>query len=114
MVLTSCVSNSKKMEDNVIGKTFIYEGEGLLGDDFKITLNEDNTFSYSEGAASSHLGFGTWSIEGSVITLVETGMDAEMKNRLEINGNQLTWLEEDSANFIYVKLKDGEVFRTGE
>jgi hypothetical protein len=41
-------------------------------------------------------------------------MDAEMKNRLEINGNQLTWLEEDSTNFIYVKLKDGEVFRTGE
>jgi hypothetical protein len=31
MVLTSCGSNSKKMEDNVIGKTFIYEGEGLLG-----------------------------------------------------------------------------------
>jgi hypothetical protein len=114
IILASCGSNSEKAEDQVIGKTFIYEGEGLLGDDFTITFNEDYTFSYSEGTASSHLGYGTWSVEGTVITLVEPGMDAEMKNRFEINDNQITWLEEDSTNFIYVQLKDGEVFRAEE
>jgi hypothetical protein len=54
--------------EDVIGKTFIYEGEGLQGDDFIITFDE-YTFSYSEGMASSHLGLGTWSIEGNIITL---------------------------------------------
>jgi hypothetical protein len=92
----------------VVGKTFIYEGEGLQGDDFTITFNE-YTFSYSEGRASSHLGFGTWSIEGNMIALVEN--DPEMKNNFEINDNQLTWMEKGSDNFIYVKLTDGAVFQ---
>jgi hypothetical protein len=97
---------------DVTGKTFIYEGEGLQGDDFTITFNEDSTFSYSEGTASSHAGFGTWSIEGNVITLTEN--DPEMQNSFEINDHQLTWLEKDSDNFIYVQLTDGAVFQVEE
>jgi hypothetical protein len=97
--------------EDVVGKTFIYEGEGLQGDDFTITFNE-YTFSYSEGIASSHLGFGTWLIEENMITLVEN--DPEMKNNFEINDNQLTWLEKESDNFIYVKLTDGAVLRLVE
>jgi hypothetical protein len=97
--------------EDVIGKTFIYEGKGLQGDDFTITFDE-YTFSYSEGIASSHLGFGTWSIEENMITLVEN--DPEMKNNFEINNNQLTWMEKESDNFIYVKLTDGAVFRLVE
>jgi hypothetical protein len=94
---------------DVIGKTFIDEGKGLQGDDFTITFNEDNTFSYSEGIASSHTGLGTWSIEGNVITLYEN--DPEMKNSFEIKDDQLIWLEKESDNFIYIKLTDGEVFQ---
>jgi hypothetical protein len=111
VALTSCGSKSEKIEDNVIGKKFIYSGEGLDGDDFAITFNEDNTFTYSEGRASSHLGYGEWSIEGKIITLVENLETDKRKNRFEINDNQLKWLEEGSSNFIYVKLKNGEVFQ---
>jgi hypothetical protein len=109
VALTSCGSKSEKIEDNVIGKKFIYSGEGLDGDDFAITFNEDNTFTYSEGRASSHFGYGEWSIEGNMITLAES--DPEMNNNFEIGDGQLKWLEEGSSNFIYVKLKNGEVFQ---
>jgi hypothetical protein len=119
VILASCGDNSENKEEddfnteeNVIGKTFIYEGEGLQGDDFKITINEDNTFSYYEGAASSHLGVGTWSQEGNIITLVEN--DSERKNSFEISDTQLIWQENNSDNFIYVKLTDGEVFQLTE
>jgi hypothetical protein len=97
--------------EDVIGKTFIYEGEGLQGDDFTITFDE-YTFSYSEGIASSHLGFGTWSIDGNIITLAES--DPEMKNNFEIGDEQLIWLEKDSDNFTYIKLTDGEAFLLGK
>jgi hypothetical protein len=109
VALTSCGSKSEKIEDNVIGKKFIYSGEGLDGDDFAITFNEDHTFTYSEGRASSHMGYGEWSIEGTIITLAES--DPEMNNNFEIGDDQLKWLEEGSSNFIYVKLKNGEVFQ---
>jgi hypothetical protein len=107
--LTSCGSKSEKIADNVIGKKFIYSGEGLDGDDFAITFNKDHTFTYSEGRASSHMGYGEWSIEGTIITLAES--DPEMNNNFEIGDDQLKWLEEGSSNFIYVKLKNGEVFQ---
>jgi hypothetical protein len=109
VALTSCGSKNEKIEDNVIGKKFIYSGEGLDGDDFAITFNEDHTFTYSEGRASSHMGYGEWSIEGTIITLAES--DPEMNNNFEIGDDQLKWLEEGSSNFIYVKLKNGEVFQ---
>jgi hypothetical protein len=101
--------NNFNIEEKVIGKTFIYEGEGLRWDDFTITFNENNTCSYSEGIESSHLGFGTWSLKGNIITLVEN--NPEMKNNFEINDDQLIWLQKDSDNFIYVKLMDGVVFQ---
>jgi hypothetical protein len=34
-----------------------------------------------------------------------------MNNNFEIGDGQLKWLEEGSSNFIYVKLKNGEVFQ---
>jgi hypothetical protein len=104
---TEDVKANRNVFEDVIGKTFIYEGEGLQGDDFTITFDE-YTFSYSEGIASSHLGFGTWSIEGNMITLTES--DPEIKNNFEIGDDQLIWLEKDSDNFTYVKLTDGEAF----
>ena len=52
------------------GRSYLYEGEGF-GGTFNITLYENGRFSYYEGFLSSHLGFGTWALEGNILTLTE-------------------------------------------
>ena len=100
---------------SVRGKTFLYEGEGILGS-FTITLYEDKTFTYYEGMASSYLGMGTWSQEGDVVTLTDdTQSGYGLINHFRLEGNDLIFIEEDSANFIYVKVRNGDEFHwTGE
>ena len=99
----------------VRGKTFLYEGEGILGS-FTITLYEDKTFTYYEGMASSYMGMGTWSQEGDFITLTDDKQGGYgLINHFILDGNDLVFIEEDSTNFIYVKVKNGDEFRwTGE
>lgn len=96
-----------KEKNSVAGKTYIYEKDGF-GGNFEIHMNEDGTFSYSEGELSSHWGLGKWSIRNSVITLTEN--DGRV-NRFDISGDDLVFIEEGSDNFLYVKVKNGEGFR---
>ncbi len=102
-------------EDEVRGKTYLYEKEGI-GGDFQITLYDDGTFTYYEGLASSYLGFGTWEQDGNIITLSDDdAIGYAFVNHFTLDGNSLVFIEKESSNFIYVKVADGERFNlTGE
>ena len=87
---------------------YLYEGDGF-GGDFTITLREDGSFTYYEGALSSYIGDGKWSVSGNILTLEdETGVPKV--NRFRMEGNDLIFQAKGSTNFIYVKVADGAVF----
>ena len=88
------------------GRFYIYEKEGF-GGTFGITLYENGRFSYYEGMLSSHLGFGTWVLEGDILTLTE---DDRIFRFLWCE-DELHFLADGSHNFIYVRVPDGGVFR---
>ncbi|MBQ2766660.1 MAG: hypothetical protein IJF49_01110 [Clostridia bacterium] len=93
------------------GRTYVYEGEGC-GGAFNITLFENGSFSYYEGMFSSHIGFGTWSIDSDILTLSEdegTGHGGDF--RFLLQEDELHYLAEGSQNFLYVRLENGAVFR---
>ena len=99
----------------VKGKTYVYENEGILGS-FQITLFEDGTFTYYEGNASSYYGTGTWKQDGSTITMTDNELAGySLVNHFKLDGTNLVYIEKNSSNFIYVKVKTGEKFHcTGE
>ncbi|MBQ9764881.1 MAG: hypothetical protein IJW18_01630 [Lachnospiraceae bacterium] len=92
------------------GTTYIYENEGFPNN-FTITLYENGTFTYYEGWYSSYLGIGSWVQEGDIITLTDDdNVGYPLVNHFRLDGRNLVFLAEDSSNFIYVKIKDGECF----
>ena len=108
---TSCTE--KESEKSVVGKIYTYSGEAFseLESDyaFTITINDDGTYSYYESLFSSYIGTGEWSVTDDVLTLSDdTGI--EIINYFLIDGDDLVFIEENSTNFIYVKVKDGERF----
>ncbi len=96
--------------NRVAGKTYVYEQDGF-GGDFTITINNDGTYQYYEGLFSSYFGSGFWQLDGDVLTLSD---DAEigygLVNYFRADGNALVFQEENSSNFIYVTVSDGERF----
>ena len=103
--LSGCGKNTD-YASYVVGKSFVYEKEGI-GGDFKIDINEDGTFFYIEGLASSWIGEGSWSIEDNMIILTDT----KFQNRFEIRKGKLIFRSEGSDNFTYITVKDGEAFK---
>lgn len=90
------------------GYTYVYEGEGFP-DKFAITLFEDGSFSYYEGMLSSYIGFGAWEETDGIVTLTaKSGYD--LVHRFRREENALSFITEDSDNFLYVKVADGEQF----
>ena len=83
---------------------------------FTITLYNDGTFTYYEGMASSYIGIGSWEQNGDSIILTDDGHSGYgLVNHFRCDGNDLVFVEQDSNNFVYVKVKDGERFHsTGE
>lgn len=54
---------------------------------------------------------GTWDIDKSVITLTDDDdLGYSIVNRFKIQGDNLIFIKEKSDNFLYVNVKDGEVF----
>lgn len=106
---------SATMSGTVPGKTYVYENEGIMGN-FAITLYEDGTFTYYEGMASSYIGVGSWEQDGDSITMIDDGHGGYgLVNHFKLDGNDLVFVEQNSDNFVYVKVKDGEQFHcTGE
>lgn len=99
----------------IAGKTYLYEGEGIMGS-FTITLYDDGTFTYYEGMASSYIGVGSWEQEGDTITMTDDGHGGYgLVNHFKLDGDDLVFVDKDSANFVYVKVQNGEKFHcTGE
>ena len=111
-----CAGGDVSSADNAVaGKTYLYEGEGFMGN-FTITLYNDGTFTYYEGMASSYIGIGSWEQNGDSIILNDDGHGGYgLVNHFRCDGNDLVFVEQDSNNFVYVKVKDGERFHsTGE
>ena len=108
-------SPANSVDGEIAGKTYVYENEGILGS-FAITLYEDGSFTYFEGLASSYLGNGSWTQEGDNITMTDDGEGGYgLVNHFKFIGENLVFVEHNSSNFVYVKVKDGERFyRTGE
>ncbi len=107
LTLTACGAVEK---EDLFEKTFRYEKEGA-GGAFTVALHSDGRVSYYEGFFSSHLGMGTWTLEGDVLTIVEakeTGFAS--CNHFHVTKNALIFREEGSTNFLYVKVSDGEKF----
>lgn len=100
---------------DIAGKTYLYENEGIMGD-FTITLYEDGTFFYYEGMASSYFGAGSFIMDGDILTMTDDGHGGYgLVNRFRRDGDDLVFIEQESDNFVYVKVKDGERFHcTGE
>lgn len=112
LALAVCLAACGKGDNSGLsGRTYIYEKEGFGGGDFAITINEDGTFNYYEGMFSSYIGTGEWTIEDGLVTLSdEDYMDFGLENYFRFDGTDLIFLEENSTNFSYVEVADGERF----
>jgi len=109
------LDNEGTADNAVAGKTYVYEGEGIMGS-FAITLYDDGTFTYYEGMASSYIGVGSWEQDGDSITMTDDGHGGYgLVNHFKLDGDDIVFVEQDSDNFVYVKVKNGEKFHcTGE
>lgn len=109
--------NSEKSEEAVSG-TYAYEYNeeaNIDWADFKITFQEDGTYSYYEGLFSSYLGFGTYSIENGILTMQDDKEACyDLTNHFRIEGDRIYFIEEGSDNFVYVRVKNGQSFRLTE
>lgn len=106
VVVAVCFLTSPK--DTIEGKVYTYEKSGVLGN-FTISLFEDGTFHYTEGMASSYLATGKWTEKGNILTLTDDG-GYKLVNRFRKDGDTLYFIAEDSSNFLYVTVQDGERF----
>ena len=112
-------SNSKEItKDDIVGKVYVYEKAGC-GSDFTIRITADGTFNYYEGVLSSHIGTGEWSYSDGILTLYEKASRFNEAGKLEeviksynfsVAKDTLIFMDDDSDNFLYVKVKDGEKF----
>ncbi len=99
------------------GVGYLYEKGafgGVEGDNFAIFINDDGSFTYTEGLLSSHLSdpaLCKWERTGDILTLTEDTIYSEPRvNRFKIDNDGLTFIEEGSSNFIYVRVEDGDRF----
>jgi hypothetical protein len=97
--------NIRKVNGQDFSRTYQYEKEGF-GGDFIIKLSGDGVAMYYEGGLSSYIGLGTWKQEGDIVTVT-----VEQKSyRFRLEENALVFIAEDSANFTYSQVADGERF----
>ncbi len=112
VLISGCANNT--LEDQIKGKTFIYEKDGA-GGEFYITLNGDKTFDCYEGLLSSLYveNVGTWELNGKTLTLTHNINYEQQKKRVNnfsVENETLVYQEKDSNNFPYVKVLDGDKF----
>lgn len=108
LLLTGCADTVQ--EDSIADKNYLYEKEGF-GGDFIIQMKSDGTFSYYEGELSSYIGTGEWKLDGNTLMLQDTVIEGHPRiNYFKVEGNALIFQAEDSDNFIYIKVSEGERF----
>lgn len=100
----------ESVQDIIVNKTFVYEKDGA-GGEFAIQINEDGTFSYCEGDLSSYIGTGRWILDSDILILSDDEeIGYPLVNRFEVQEDGLVFLSEDSSNFLYVDVADGDRF----
>lgn len=109
--VTGC--NTSVEETNTLDGIYVYEKDGF-GSEFIITLNEDGTFQYSEGALSSTLGYGTWTLEDDILCISEEDYSPTRTNYFQVKDGNLVFVTDHSDNFLYIKVADGEQFTGGK
>jgi len=105
--------NSSKTEssEQISGtKIFVYEGVGFGGGNFHIKIHDDGTFTYQQGSASNYYGVGKWSLQGDVLCMKDDISSYTFVNYFKVVENTLVFQAENSTNFMYVQLSDGEKF----
>lgn len=101
---------SEDIRAMIVDKTYIYEKEGV-GGSFTIHFNDDGTFLYHEGPLSSYLGIGVWELDDDTLILSDDEkIGYSFVNYFKVNGSDLVFLSENSSNFLYIKVADGERF----
>ncbi len=104
----------KTAEKNIAGM-YIYEKDISSGN-FDIIIYEDGTYYYGEGAFSytGHFRHGNWTLESDTLILTDENESSENDeicvNYFKLDGDNLVFKEENSSNFIYAKVADGEKF----
>ena len=117
-VFTAC--GTTYTAEDIAGKTYVYEKDGC-GGYFTIKLFEDGTFQYYEGILSSYIGMGTWTLDENILCLKDqemhrfsedlTTMEPYIRtNCFKVEKDCLVWLAENSDNFLYVDVVDGDRF----
>ena len=76
-------------------------------DMFTISLNEDGSFSYYEGAASSYIGAGDWELSENRVTLRDTGYGEEWDFFFTVQDGCLVFDKKASHRFIHTDPVDG-------
>lgn len=97
----------KEKMSHIAGK-YRYEGMGF-GGDFWITLNEDSTYTFSEGPLSSYAGEGEWSVYMDDVYMTEHG-GLDLSFMFRFDDCALEYIELNSTGFPYVEVTDGERF----
>ena len=115
MVLAACQAPLADSPEDVCG---IYARPNANGfDSFTITLNSDGTYQYFETMISSHLGFGNYTVEDDIITLVDDqipGVSGSLTHtyKFKYTDGKLVFLSEESDHFMYINLPDGAEFES--
>ena len=98
---------------DALAGVYVYEKTGF-GGEFTITLNSDGTFQYYEGALSSTFGNGTLTLEDGLLCITEENARQPRTNCFRVEDGSLVFQAEDSDNFMFVKVLDGEQFNGSE
>jgi beta-lactamase regulating signal transducer with metallopeptidase domain len=107
--LTDPVQGNAVDLQQIAGKQFVYTGEGA-GSSFYINLHQNGTFQYYAGVLSSYVGMGQWELKGDKLYLHDTTLSNSMLFVFEVTGNGLKYIAKESHPFMYVNVKDGDLF----
>ncbi len=91
--------------ENLYGE-YICEEPGFP-DLFTISINEDGSFSYYEGSASSYFGGGAWNLSGNRLVLKDVDYGEEWDFFFTVEDGCLVFDKNASHWFIYTDLVDG-------
>jgi hypothetical protein len=98
-----------KGSNSFAGKTYLYTK--FIGDvAFTITINEDNTFSYTPNPDGGY-SYGTWEYANDILTLTEIYDDeTTLVNNFRIEDGQIVFVAEGSDNFPSVRITNNDKF----
>lgn len=97
-------------DDGLSEYWYVWEKPGF-GGNFGIHLEASGAFSYCVGMLSSYIGMGTWTWDGEILCLEDTGMgDPDYYYFKRDGAGNLVFQAERSARFMHVDVEDGDLF----